>query len=334
MPVECKDPVLLQVKNLKKSFDTKVSLINRLKHQAALKVYAVDNVTFDLNKGEILGLIGESGCGKSTTARIILKLLQPDSGEILYKGQDITRLADSALNEYRQKVQIVFQDPYEYLNSRMNVLDTIAEPLVINRLVKNEEEKVEWVCRCLEMVGVSPAKSYLYRYPHEMSGGQRQRIAIARALVMEPDIVVADEPTSMLDVSVRAGVLNVLRDMKKNLNLSMIFITHDLTTAGYMCDKIAVMYKGRVVELGSRDDIIFYGVHPYTKALVNVAFDLKGFLEGHDHIIKSGEVNSYEKIQGCPFKARCVLYDEGCDTNCCETMHEVSPGHYVSCCKV
>ena len=333
MAAECKEPILFQVKNLKKSFDAKVSLVNRLRRQEALKVYAVDNVTFDLNKGEILGLIGESGCGKSTTARLILKLLQPDSGEMLYKGMDITKLSDAALREYRQKVQIVFQDPYEYLNSRMNVLDTIAEPLVINNLVGSEEEKVEWVCRCLEMVDVSPARSYLYRYPHEMSGGQRQRIAIARALVMEPDIVVADEPTSMLDVSVRAGVLNVLRDMKKNLNLSMIFITHDLTTAGYMCDKIAVMYKGRVVELGSRDDIIFRSAHPYTRALVNVAFDLKSFLQGHDHIIKTGEVNNYEQIQGCPFKGRCVQYDQSCDSGCFECMHEVASGHFVSCCK-
>lgn len=326
--------VLLQLKHIQKSFDTKVSLTARLKHQAQLKVYAVDNVTFDLRRGEILGLIGESGCGKSTTARIILKLLQPDAGELLYKGQNITRLSGEALQEYRRKVQIVFQDPYEYLNPRMNVLDTIAEPLIINKLVKSQEEKVEKVTQCLEMVGVSPAKSYLYRYPHEMSGGQRQRIAIARALVMNPDIVVADEPTSMLDVSVRAGVLNTLRQMKKELDLSMVFITHDLTTAGYMCDQIAVMYKGRIVELGSRDDIIFRSVHPYTRALVNVAFDLKGFLEGHDHLIKNGEVNNYEKIQGCPFKARCVEYDPGrCETADCSEMYEVSHGHFTSCCK-
>ena len=333
MTAQKQDSVLLQLKKIQKSFDTRVSLMNRIKGQEQLKVYAVDNVTFDLRRGEILGLIGESGCGKSTTARIILKLLQPDSGDLLYKGRDITHLSGEALQEYRRKVQIVFQDPYEYLNPRMNVLDAIAEPLVINHLVESQEEKMEAVIQCLEMVGVSPAKSYLYRYPHEMSGGQRQRIAIARALVMRPEIVVADEPTSMLDVSVRAGVLNTLRQMKQQLNLSMVFITHDLTTAGYMCDKIAVMYKGRIVEIGSRDDIIFHSVHPYTRALVSVAFDLKKFLEGHDDIIKNGEVNSYEKIQGCPFRARCVQYDSACDGTACAEMHEVSPGHFTSCCK-
>ncbi|MEN6469988.1 MAG: oligopeptide/dipeptide ABC transporter ATP-binding protein [Clostridiaceae bacterium] len=327
------DMPLISVRHVKKSFDTKRAGIVSAIRKTNQKVYAVDDVTFDLHKGEILGLIGESGCGKSTTAKLLLKLLRPDNGTILYKGADITAISGKQLEEYRQKAQIIFQDPYEYLNPRMNVLDAVAEPLVINKLAAAQEEKKNIVSKYLELVGVSPAQSYLYRYPHEMSGGQRQRIAIARALVMEPEFVVADEPTSMLDVSVRAGILNLLRKLKKDLGVSMVFITHDLTTAGYMCDRIAVMYKGRIVETGSRDDIIYSPQHPYTKALVDVATNLTAFLSGEDRHIKDGEVNSYEQIKNCSFENRCLHFDVDCMCENSACMRECSPGHFVACCK-
>ena len=326
------DTPLIRVTSLKKSFDTKNSGLVSAIRKTNQKVYAVDDVSFDLNKGEILGLIGESGCGKSTTAKLLLKLLRPDDGTILYKGNDITFLNRKQLADYRCKAQIIFQDPFEYLNPRMNVLDAVAEPLVINKLVSKQDRK-NIVIEYLELVGISPAASYLYRFPHEMSGGQRQRIAIARALVMKPEFIVADEPTSMLDVSVRAGILNLLRELKKKLGVSMVFITHDLTTAGYMCDRIAVMYKGRIVETGSRNDVMFAPQHPYSKALVGVATDLSAFLSGKDKHLKDGEVNSYEQIMNCPFESRCLHFDSTCTSESSAAMYEHTPGHYVACCK-
>ena len=212
---------LLRLEHVYKSFDTKMSLIARLQG-AQMKVYAVDDACFTIHKGETLGIIGESGCGKSTTAKLILRLLQPDTGKIFFNGEDTTKLNSEQLANYRRAVQIVFQDPYEYLHPNMNVIDTISEPLVINKMVSSTKEKEEIVMAALEHVGLLPAHSYLYRYPHEMSGGQRQRIAIARALVMKPQLMVADEPTSMLDVSVRAGILNLLKEASQKSNMSMM----------------------------------------------------------------------------------------------------------------
>lgn len=282
---------LLRMEGIYKSFDAKVNLLSRLRG-VPVKVYAVDDACFTIHKGETLGIIGESGCGKSTTAKIILKLLDVDKGKIFFNGRDMTRASGAALTEYRRAVQIVFQDPYEYLHPNMNVLDTIAEPLVINKMVRSQAEKEKIVLEMLEQVGLLPTHSYLYRYSHEMSGGQRQRIAIARALVVKPQLLVADEPTSMLDVSVRAGILNLLKAAGKDRGMSIMFITHDIMTAGYMCDRIAVMYKGRIVEIGKAQDVIFRPEHPYTRALVKVALDLKTFLREKDQYIRDAEVNN------------------------------------------
>ncbi len=324
---------LIRACGLKKSFDTKNKSLLGFLSKGGGKVYAVDDITFELGHSEILGLIGESGCGKSMTAKLLLKLLQPDEGGLWFEGKDITHLAGAGLAEYRRRAQIIFQDPYEYLNPRLNVLDCVGEPLTINKLVSSRAQKVERASKYLELVGVSPAGEYLYRYPHELSGGQRQRVAIARALVMEPKFIVADEPTSMLDVSVRAGILNLLRNLKSELGVSMVFITHDIATAGYVCDRIAVMYKGRIVEIGNREDIIFDARHPYTKALVRVAVNLREFLEGSGANLKGGEVNSFEKTERCPFEHRCLQYDDLCRDADELTMRQVSPGHYVLCCK-
>lgn len=326
---------LIRVENLKKSFDNKGSLVAKLRGDGHMKVYAVDDVSFSLGVGEIIGLIGESGCGKSTTAKILLKLLDPDSGKIIFRGKDVTSIKGKELEEFRRKVQIVFQDPYEYLNPRLSIMETIAEPLIINKIEKDPQALREIAVRCLEEVGLVPGKSFLHRYPHELSGGQRQRVAVARAIVLQPDLLVADEPTSMLDVSVRAGILNQMLALKRSRGMSMVFITHDIATAGYMCDKIAVMYKGRVVEIGTRDDVISHPVHPYTKALVGVALDLPYFLDHKDEIIADGEVDNYVESGYCSFEKRCVQSTERC--RCHDRsdyqLFRVGEDHYVACCQ-
>ena len=328
--------VLIKVDNLKKSFDTKSRGLRGLFSSNRHMVYAVDDVSFKLDKGEVLGLIGESGCGKSTSARILLRLLDVDGGQLYYKERNITGLKGNALQEYRRHAQIVFQDPYEYLNPRLNILEIVAEPLVINKIHKSQTEKEELVSKCLEDVGLTPAESMLHRYSHELSGGQRQRVAIARALILNPELIVADEPTSMLDVSVRAGILNLLLGLKRERQLSIVFITHDISTAGYMCDRIAVMYKGRIVEYGPKMEIIFNPLHPYTKTLINVAMNLDHFLEHKDEYIKDGEVDGYVQSGYCGFKDRCVSFCNSCHEHensgeKCE-MAEVSARHYVACC--
>lgn len=324
---------IIEVKHLKKSFDSKAKSISNIFRKDNMKVYAVDDVSFKLKKSEVLGIIGESGCGKSTTARLLLRLIDVDQGEMLYDGKDISRLNNKQLRFYRKKVSIIFQDPYEYLNPRQTIFDIIAEPLIINDMVSDNEEKTAMVIKILESMDLKPAVDFLERYTHELSGGQMQRIAIARALITEPELLIADEPTSMLDVSVRAGILNLLLELKNNFNLSMVFITHDITTAGYMCDRIAVMYKGRIVEIGKTEDIIYHPLHPYTKALLSVATNLKDFLSKSDKLIKDGEVDSYVKSKACGFIERCVYSDEDC--NCDEGeigLRKAGEDHYVACC--
>ncbi|WP_432664540.1 ABC transporter ATP-binding protein [Wukongibacter baidiensis] len=325
-----KDDVLISVNNLEKSFSSK-GIMSKFKKENN-KVYAVDNVSFQIKKGEILGLIGESGCGKTTTARLILRLLEPDGGDIYFDNTNLSKLKGRELKEIRKKIQIIFQDPYEYLNPRMTIFEIISEPLVINKVIKDKERIKKKIIDLLNDIDLKPAEQYLHRYPHELSGGQRQRVAIARALILDPEFIVADEPTSMLDVSVRAGILNILLSLKEKYGLTMIFITHDLTTAAYMCDRIAVMYKGKIVEIGSKNEVIFNPVHPYTKALVGVVSNLKGFLQEREKKIKDGEVNNYIKTKCCAFIDRCV-----CKEDCCSDseviLKEVSNDHYVACIK-
>jgi peptide/nickel transport system ATP-binding protein len=252
---------------LSKAFRKSRTLLQTLKGRAE-HVKAIDGVTFEVLKGEVLGLVGESGSGKTTLGRVILRLEEPDSGSIRFEESDYTSVKDrSTMKEFRRKMQMIFQDPFDSINPRMNVRDVIEEPLRIHNVGSGEEERTQLIRRSLEDVRVNPPEDYLDRYPHELSGGQRQRIAIARTLVLKPSFIVADEPVSMLDVSVRMELLNLMLDLKDRYGLTYLFITHDLAVAKYVCDRIAVMQSGKIVELGPAVQIIHNPQHPYTKAL-------------------------------------------------------------------
>jgi peptide/nickel transport system ATP-binding protein len=322
-----REDVLIQVKNLKKTFIKKTGNIFKRK---ITEVHAVNNVNLEIKKGEILGIIGESGCGKTTTARMVMRLMKESSGDITFDGINLCELNETQTKKMRNKMQMIFQDPYDTLNPGMRILDIIMEPLNAHNKHLSFEEKVESVKKAVEAIDLKPAEDFIYRYPHELSGGQRQRIAIARAIILEPLFIAADEPTSMLDVSVRAGILNSLLSLKQKMGLTMMFITHDLATASYMCDRIAVMYQGKIVEIGPTNKIIQNPSHPYTKALVSVVANLNYFIENKESIILDGEVDATIVHQGCPFVARCPHQEDSCHSIQPE-LEMLDSEHYVSC---
>ncbi len=260
-----KDPnkVIVQLEHISKSFRTRASLFKRDQQE----IIALKRVSLNIHRGEIFGLVGESGSGKTTTGRLIVKLEEPDHGKLLFDGNDITKIKGKALKNFRRKVQMIFQDPYQSLNPYLSVYDSISEPLVVHN-VGNSETRKDMVRQSLNAVGLSPPEDFFYRYPHQMSGGQRQRIAIARAMVLKPEFVVADEPTSMLDASIAIHIFNILSEIQKKLNVTFLFITHSLAAARYLCNRIAVIYKGELVEIGSAENIIQNPGHPYTRALI------------------------------------------------------------------
>jgi len=261
-----KDPskVIIQLEHISKTFRTRASLFKG----DPKEVMALKGVSFNIYRGEIFGLVGESGSGKTTTGRIIVKLEDPDHGKLLLDGNDMTKIKGKTLKYFRRKVQMIFQDPYQSLNPYLSIYDIISEPLIIHNIGNTETIK-EKVRDMMKSVGLAPPDDFFYRYPHQMSGGQRQRIAIARAMVLKPEFVVADEPTSMLDASIAIHIFNILSDIQKKLNVTFLFITHSLAAARYLCDRIAVIYKGELVEIGPAEDIIQNPSHPYTRALID-----------------------------------------------------------------
>jgi oligopeptide/dipeptide ABC transporter ATP-binding protein len=293
-------------------------------------VRAVDGVSFEIQRGETLGLVGESGCGKTTTGRCILQLERPTSGHVVFEGHDLTALDESALRPIRRHIQVIFQDPYSSLNPRMTVGQIIAEPIAVHGLVRDASGRRARVRDLLRRVGLLP--QHAERYPHEMSGGQRQRVGVARALALEPSLIICDEPVSALDVSIQAQIINLLEDLQAELGLTYLFIAHDLAVVRHISDRIAVMYLGKIVELADRKTVYEDPLHPYTKALLAAVPIPDPEVEARrERIVLSGEVPSPLKPPaGCAFHPRCPLAVERCRAEL-PPLREVKPGHWAAC---
>ena len=315
---------LLEIENLKKYFHVKGELPghNKLK--------AVDNVSFDIFKGETLGIVGESGSGKTTIGRTILRLYEPTAGSILYNGKDITNVK---IKPYRRKMQYIFQDPYASLDPRMTVGDIIGEPIDIHKLAVGRKERKERIYKLLDEVGLS--NEHATRYPHEFSGGQRQRIGIARALAVEPEFIVCDEPVSALDVSIQAQIINMLEKLQEEMGLTYLFIAHDLAVVKHIAQRIGVMYLGKIVELNNKKDLFKNPAHPYTRALLSAipVFDVKEN-RARKRIILEGEIpNPLSPPKGCVFSTRCPYKKDICEQEVPELI-EFNKGHFVACHRV
>jgi oligopeptide transport system ATP-binding protein len=318
--------MLVQVKGLKKYFPiTQGIIIQRVKAH----VKAVDGLNFTIKKGETLGLVGESGCGKSTTGRTILQLYRPTEGEVFFQGKDLAKLQGEELRKMRRNMQMIFQDPYASLNPRMTVGDIIGEPLEVHNIAKGKEKK-ERVQELLQIVGLNPY--FVNRYPHEFSGGQRQRIGVARALAVNPDFIVCDEPISALDVSIQAQIINLLEELQTKFNLTYLFIAHDLSVVRHISDRVAVMYLGKIVELTDRDSLYKNPLHPYTKALLSaVPIPDPIVEEKRERIILTGDVPSpVNPPSGCRFHTRCPIVMDKCKQIDPE-FRDVSGDHWVAC---
>ena len=318
---------LLKVENVVKHFPIHGGLFSR---QVA-SVKAVSNISFELKKGETLGLVGESGCGKSTLGRCLIRLIEPTSGKIIFNGEDITNVDENRMRDLRRKMQIIFQDPYASLNPRMTIGAILEEPLVIHNLYPVEKERKERVLELINLVGLRP--EHLSRYPHEFSGGQRQRVGIARALAVNPEIIICDEPVSALDVSIQAQVINLLMELQQKLGLTYIFIAHDLKVVEHVSNKVAVMYLGQIVEFAEADELYKNPKHPYTKALLS-AIPIPDPKPRPERIILTGDVPSpIAPPPGCYFNPRCPIASVEC-TQIKPELEEKSPAHFARCIKV
>jgi oligopeptide/dipeptide ABC transporter ATP-binding protein len=322
---------VLQVNNLRTLFPVSRGVVGTLLFKPRRHVHAVDGVSFSVVRGEILGLVGESGSGKTTTALNALGLVEPTEGEILFNGQSVPALVQSRERlRLRQQAQIVFQDPYESLNPRQTVFATVAEPLEVHRLVKNRAEKIERVKAALDAAGLKPPETFFDRYPQELSGGQRQRVVIAGALVLNPQLLVADEPVSMLDVSIRAEILNLLLQLRDERSITILYITHDLATAAYFTDRVAVMYLGRIVEIGPTKTVLSDPRHPYTQALLSV-IPVPNPRRRRKRMILAGETpNPIDLPSGCRFHPRCPMASDQCSKTEPQ-LRSVGPDHQVAC---
>jgi oligopeptide/dipeptide ABC transporter ATP-binding protein len=324
------DGVLFDVHDLEVYFPIQQGFVKSLVSTHRQYVKAVDHISFQVKKGEILALVGESGCGKTTTGRALLRLEEATGGEIYYKQLPVRRFAAKTLRDYRKKAQIIFQDPYNSINPKQTIFDIVAEPLEVNGICSSEREKEERVIKAISEAGLRPATEYLYRYPHELSGGQRQRVCIAGATVLEPDVIVADEPVASLDVSIRNDILKLMVEEKEKLGVTYIFITHDLSLAWVISDRIAVMYLGRIVEIGDTEEVVANPQHPYTKALISV-IPVPDPLAKREHVILKGETpNPVDIPSGCRFHPRCPEAIDACKEVEPEDVH-IEGDHYAAC---
>jgi peptide/nickel transport system ATP-binding protein len=323
------EPIIV-AKNLTKLYDLRSSFLESFFSKEERYLRAVDNISFNIMPGETFGLVGESGCGKTTTGRLVINTIRPTSGQVIFEGRDLSTVRErDELKKLALKMQMIFQDPYEYLSPWLNIKDTLAEPLRIHNML--DEEKIEAKVReVMETVGLTPQNMILPKYSYGLSGGQRQRVMIARALMLNPSFIVADEPVSMLDVSIRVGVLNLLRELKRKFNLTNLFITHDIAISRYMCDRIAVMYLGKIVEMGPAEYIINDPQHPYTQALVAAVPAPDPAVKTQEIPIKGRIPTSAGKLPpGCRFSPRCP-YGESCKTEE-PGLVEYEEGRFVMC---
>lgn len=318
---------MLEVKDLKVYFEIKKDITSSLLGKPQI-LKAVDGVSFDIDRGEILSLVGESGSGKTTTGKAILQLAPVTEGSIIFDGEEIVGKKD--LSEFRRNAQMIYQDPYQSLNPRQYISDIVGEPLDVNGLVTTQEERENRIKEALEGAGLSPAEDYMYRRPFELSGGQRQRAAIAGSLIMKPEFVVADEPVSMLDASIRTGIVKLMLKERDEKGVAYLFITHDLSLAWLISDKIAIMYLGKIMEIGTADEIVNNPKHPYSKALLAIMPVPGKILTEKRNILEGETPNAGVEIKGCKFCGRCPEAMEKCHTTEPENV-EVSPGHFVMC---